>query len=662
MSYKNFSSFLNIEPAFGETTGPNHGFTAVPTFPCDPHEHFADDYFLLYRRSEYAAQIELVCSKIFTLLMGYGPQMEIVQENNKFYIASRRIKNFKEGYPDFSDEAQHGNITGLAATRIIYYFFCGTDNHSGNFGTQQTDSGLLSFRIDMAEAFDFAMFNTEWNLNSLEKIPYIVEEHFEGDDPLFLPTSYVVSPRFQKEKNEVIHKIANTPFELFESLIRNTITTDHYSHLKAMNELIISCFGYTGKKADKMTQRFSAINPLDHTLDVLISLFKERHRKWQLLVLNSPTITQDLSLSDHSLFFSSVKKYHCNENADKSSSHAGPSTPCTSSSIENSLPPLLTYDESHYFYIFSDLQFFKKDNEHFRSDILGPSYAAVQFTEAGMKWLAEYYSKKYGMNILTYFIEDFEINESYSSTETRYDFVLNHILQLRKTTDYVKVGFVLFVGSHACAILYEKKQEEERIYQFDSQGLDGPFESITSAILTEKYCEHFAKTQIYISEDLFQIDTTSCHLFSFFIIKELLRTEILPLLRNITLAEEIKYHQQQKKALSYYQCNLPAVCLKVAQNKRCITADVINTEVKLGESLASYRERYTLNTTLNSPLGKVHENQQINKRIYDYGVTIRARAHLFFNADNSHASHGHGASSSIHVVDYDLETTSRVRR
>jgi hypothetical protein len=661
MSYKDFSSFFEIKPAFGENTEPNHGFTARPAFPCAQHEHFTDDYFLLYRRSEYAAQVELVCAKIFTLLMGYGPQMEIVLENNKFYIASRRIKNFKEGYPDFSDEAQYEDITGLAATRIIYYFLCGTDNHSGNFGTQQTDTGRLSFRIDMAEAFDFSMFKTEWDLNSLEKIPYIVEEHFEGDDPLFLPRDYVLSPRFQKEKQDIISKIAETPFELFEALIRETITTDHYTHLKAMNDFIISYFGYTGKKADKIMQRFSEINPLDHTLDVLINLFKERHQKWHLLVLNNPIITQDLSLSDHTLFYAEINKYHCNTDAEKFSPQPGPSNPCasvsTSSSIDRSVPSLLTYDEPHYFSIFSDPQFFKKDHEYFSSDILGSPYAAVQLTEAGMKWLAGYYAKKYNMNILTSFIEDFDVNESYTSTVTRYDFILEHILQLRKTTTYAKIGFVLFAGSHACAIIYEKNNEEERIYQFDSQGLDGPFESITSAILTEKYYDQFSKIQVYVSVDPFQIDISSCHLFSFFIIKELLKTEILPLLRNVNLADEVKYHQQQRKVFPYYQCNIPAICLKVAQNKRCITADVTDTEVKPGESLASYRERYTLSITLNSPLGNVHENQRINKRIYDYGLTVRSRARLFFKADESLSNNS--ASSSMHAITAERPTLKR---
>lgn len=61
-------------------------------FPDRSKHFFDDDYFLLFRRSEYAAQIELACSKIFKGLMGYGPELEIIKENNEFYIASRKIK------------------------------------------------------------------------------------------------------------------------------------------------------------------------------------------------------------------------------------------------------------------------------------------------------------------------------------------------------------------------------------------------------------------------------------------------------------------------------------------------------------------------------------------------------------------------------------------
>lgn len=201
MPYRDFSSFHNIKLLFGSPKeGLNYGYTCTPHLQPDQSPSFDDDYFLLFRRSEYAAQIELACSKIFKGLMDYGPELEIIKENNEFYIASRRIKNFREGCPDLKEQNQFQNIKGLAAMFIICYFLCETDMHSGNFGLQDIGDEKRAFRIDMAESLDYEMLRTTLTLSSLQKIPYIVEQHYHGVDQSSLPQSYVSSESFQNEK------------------------------------------------------------------------------------------------------------------------------------------------------------------------------------------------------------------------------------------------------------------------------------------------------------------------------------------------------------------------------------------------------------------------------------------------------------------------------
>lgn len=293
------------------------------------------------------------------------------------------------------------------------------------------------------------------------------------------------------------------------------------------------------------------------------------------------------------------------------------------------------YDDSHYFHIFPDPQFLKKGGTHFTSDILGKPYAAVQPTAEGMKWLAEYYFKKHQLVILTNYNPKFKdkTNGWYDTTgiSGRYDFILDSILQLRQSKDTLKVGFVIYSGSHACMVIYEKINEKEWIYQFDSLGTDGPFDSIVYAIHTKKYDHAFNGAQIIINTDSIQTDITTCTLFSFYMVKDLLRREILPLLRNIELKERRITVQDQLLTRQYYECHLPIHCLKIAQNKRLVTEDLLQYNVKGEETLASYRKRYSVTMSLTSSTGEVFQDVEVNKRIFDYGLKLRKRAQLFFS-------------------------------
>ncbi|KTD32725.1 hypothetical protein Lnau_2373 [Legionella nautarum] len=317
MRYKNFSSFHAIKKAFGDVVDLNHGFTAKPEGGCADSDAFENDFFLLFRRSEYAAQVELACARIFKMMMGYGPEMEIVKERDKFYIASRRIKSFKEGYPDFSDPTKFQHISGLAATQMLYYFLCGTDNHSGNFGIQRLGQDEKTYRLDMPDCFDLNFLAQTLELRSLQRIPYIVEEHFDGDYPYSLPVAYVMTPGFQNEKRAMIKKIAETSFSQFEEILRATITTDAYSHVQAMTTLMIASHLLNEKQIEEMKARVETIKSEEFSLDHMINLFKLRHSQWRQIVEINPVIEQDLTLADPKKFMAEERLYHNNSSSDE---------------------------------------------------------------------------------------------------------------------------------------------------------------------------------------------------------------------------------------------------------------------------------------------------------------------------------------------------------
>ncbi|STX55801.1 Uncharacterised protein [Legionella beliardensis] len=310
MKYKFITDFKDVQLKFGSPEqGLNYGYTALPNHFIDDHPLFDNEFFILYRRSEYAAQVELACAKIFQYLMGYGLDMEIVQDNNQFFVSSRKIKNFVEGCDGLSDQDAL-RVKGLISVFIIWYFIGQTDTHSGNYGLAESDNKLLAFGLDMAEALDFEMLKKPLELLTLKKIPYYVEENYEGVSEDILSKHFVASKNFQNEKFAMIKLIADTPFEVFESIIRNTITSSFSIHKRIMLE---KCLAYTEDEPSRETilaMLSSPDEPEDYSVEALIAHLKSRHEQWKLLTENLKNFEQDFSLSNPTLFFKESEKYH----------------------------------------------------------------------------------------------------------------------------------------------------------------------------------------------------------------------------------------------------------------------------------------------------------------------------------------------------------------
>lgn len=310
MRYKSFSDFKNIELKFGNVMEAlNYGYTATPNFSCTENPSFDSQFFLLYRRSEYAAQVELTCAKIFRQLMGYGLEMEIVEEGEQFFIASRKINNFTEGCEGLKNQNPSA-IKGLMSIFVIWYFICQTDTHSGNYGLVN-DTDIKAYGLDMAECLDFNMLNQPLTLSALKQIPYIVEEHYHGVCEDQLPTSFVADDEFQQEKLTIIKKIAETPFEIFETIIRETITSNFSIHQRIMMEKSLSLIEDASVKQELLAT-FEQENSKDYSINALVQALKTRHETLKLLVQENPdeNFSQDYSLSDHSIFFEALNQFH----------------------------------------------------------------------------------------------------------------------------------------------------------------------------------------------------------------------------------------------------------------------------------------------------------------------------------------------------------------
>lgn len=187
-----------------------------------------DLWYLALRHGEYDAQVDLAVGEIFKYFLPESPEMHIVQDyvNHDYYIASKNIDNVSHAYPENSNFKNYGSISVLA------YFVGETDYHGGNYLVQQYDTQTFNaIKIDHAESLDYEAISNPVTLDD------ILDNHWEFSD------SITETEAYQNEQINMIHKIAQTPFDVFEGILRNHITsTQAESTLHFMNKLLESDF------------------------------------------------------------------------------------------------------------------------------------------------------------------------------------------------------------------------------------------------------------------------------------------------------------------------------------------------------------------------------------------------------------------------------------
>lgn len=298
MRYRHISDFSNLTLAFGAPTELNFGYTAKPNFEIDNSQYFADDFFILFRRSEYSAQVECAMAEIYRNLTGYGPEVYVVTDDQgKFYAASRRIKNFHHSFAFFGNNPSYDKVENLAAMYVISYFFAESDMHSGQYGASITDDMIRMFKIDNAEALDFPSMVYGLSADILRQLPYTIAPSYDDLGALTIPKNIVLSDKFQKEKINMIQKIANTDFSVFEGILNRYLTRDLFSHVNKISEYINDMESMEEDEKFRFRNNVLQMDPDCYSHKALLDKLKARHIQLNQIVATE-TLSQDISLRD----------------------------------------------------------------------------------------------------------------------------------------------------------------------------------------------------------------------------------------------------------------------------------------------------------------------------------------------------------------------------
>tara|TARA_R110002110_G_C13458087_1_gene717854 strand:- start:520 stop:2529 length:2010 start_codon:yes stop_codon:yes gene_type:complete len=263
-----------------------------------------DSWFIALRHNEYSAQVDVAVGSIFQYYMPNSPDSHVVidKQNNDFYTASRQVENAIDAsyfsYPENSSFHNYGKISVLA------YFVGETDFHSGNYILQELyPNHFEAIKIDSAESFDFC------GIKNPIYIDDILDNHWDFPDIVTQSDSY------QTEQIEMIHQIAQTPFDVFESIIKTHVTSSAAEgSIHFLNKLIDESTLFDGAP-DSKEQVIQSIDTVAHAIDAgptalqelgflktdqLIEVMAQRHETFQDISSQLQTSYFDVATSCNS--------------------------------------------------------------------------------------------------------------------------------------------------------------------------------------------------------------------------------------------------------------------------------------------------------------------------------------------------------------------------
>ncbi len=185
-----------------------------------------DSYHIALRHGEHHAQKDKAMADILKHFLGYAADIDIIQDCEDFYVASRTIKNFKPGFdentyilqPDGSviekSTGKKFQLKGLGAIAAIDCFFGSADDHSGNWGTQVQGNELVAYRIDSADSLDPECLEKPLTKEYITSFSYGLVFVREKIRPL---------KNYQDELMGMFKKIAATDFSIIISILERNI-------------------------------------------------------------------------------------------------------------------------------------------------------------------------------------------------------------------------------------------------------------------------------------------------------------------------------------------------------------------------------------------------------------------------------------------------------
>lgn len=227
--YKNFDGYMNIRPLGDEPEHPYAHLIAEEKIKSrQENSLYTNSWFLLVRGGEYSAQIEMAMSQIYNYFLGYAPDIDIVRNQDRYYVASRAIKNFKSWYQIHQEnpilingytlydngtlekDGVRKKLIGLGGIAALTEFFADADVNPTNFGIQEDNDEVRVFKIDNEAALDFE--DDKRSFMSLESILSELNEE-----------AIIHMTWYQNEKNQMLKKIAETDFSVIENILRKYI-------------------------------------------------------------------------------------------------------------------------------------------------------------------------------------------------------------------------------------------------------------------------------------------------------------------------------------------------------------------------------------------------------------------------------------------------------
>lgn len=272
-----------------------------------PHDplYKNNQWKIVMRWGIYLAQKDKAMSEMYRYFLGYSTDVDIVEDHGDFYIARRKFKSFKKAYnPDRKERdyvRKDGNnflvgkylllddgrlvrdgevkqFKGLASIAVLTDFFGEADYGDYNYGYQISDTEVKAIFYDCEHALNFHDNDDGESYSNLE-----------GDLIHMLGKEFVNMTWYQREKKQMLQKIADTDFSVIETILRKNITGSRLDEERWKLNKILSDPKVMPQvdrvEARKQLDEINKLNDKDHGIEQVIRTLRVRHEKLRLKML-----------------------------------------------------------------------------------------------------------------------------------------------------------------------------------------------------------------------------------------------------------------------------------------------------------------------------------------------------------------------------------------
>lgn len=241
---------------------------------------------LVMRRGLYLAQVDKAMSEMYQYFLGYSTDVDLVSEGSDYYIARRAFKHFsnlnitKKNNQYYIDDyliLDDGTLTsvtsvkhfsGLAKVAALTDFFGETDAELFNCGLQKTDTEFRVVQYDNEHALGYS---DDDYLNRPD-----IEKTLQGE----LGGDFIKMTWYQKEKQQMLEKIATTDFAIIEGILRKNITVSSLEEARWTLKKILSdptvLPEFDRKEVKQNLDELNLMDDKEYMVDKVIEIIKAK--------------------------------------------------------------------------------------------------------------------------------------------------------------------------------------------------------------------------------------------------------------------------------------------------------------------------------------------------------------------------------------------------